>query len=212
MLSNNSNRPLQRLATAALVLTINLCLHPFSMMTSIWTLNFLSVAHAARLRTPLIDHGGLVLANPRVRLVFWGSNWNNLAFASDVIPGLESLYRGLNGSAVLGITNQYLRGAKATVSLDPNTVVDLSSSASALSGPDYSRAGVVAKLCEIVGKNPSNPSNYYDVYIDGNDNGKGSLCAVHSYFYDECPTAAVKIFYGFHLWHTKSFCASVGYE
>lgn len=58
---------------------------------------------------PLLDHGGPVLDASNTYAIFWGSG-----FPSDEQAGVETLLKGLNGTAYLGIADQYMRGGGAT--------------------------------------------------------------------------------------------------
>ena len=58
---------------------------------------------------PLTYHGGPVINNPRVYLVFWGSQWNNndpSGEASIII----NFMNGVGGSAWLNVATQYCSG------------------------------------------------------------------------------------------------------
>ncbi len=54
--------------------------------------------------SPLIYHGGSVVRNPQVRVIFWGSNWNKNPGAREQIQGL---FGSLSGSNYQGILTQY---------------------------------------------------------------------------------------------------------
>lgn len=58
--------------------------------------------------TPVIDHGGPVLASSRTVALYWGPAAD---FPSDLEAGMDALLGGFNGSAYLGISQQYMRGA-----------------------------------------------------------------------------------------------------
>jgi hypothetical protein len=64
-------------------------------------------------RLDLIDHGGTVAATTRTFALWWG---DEKAFPPDARPLLESLLQGLDGSAWLRVTDEYMRGAHATTS------------------------------------------------------------------------------------------------
>lgn len=61
----------------------------------------------------LVDHGGGVVPNLRTFIVWWGPSSD---FEADERSSLEDFLKGLNGSDYLALTDQYLRGAKASVS------------------------------------------------------------------------------------------------
>jgi hypothetical protein len=60
----------------------------------------------------LVDSGGQVLPNTRIHAVYWG---DHTVLPPDGIQAVEAFFNGLNGSAYLGIVNQYLRGTPASV-------------------------------------------------------------------------------------------------
>src|SRR2546430_1604843 len=64
-------------------------------------------------RLDLIDHGGTVAAATRTFVLWWG---DEKIFPPDARPLLESLLQGLDGSAWLRVTDEYMRGAHATTS------------------------------------------------------------------------------------------------
>lgn len=56
----------------------------------------------------LVDHGGAVLADPRVHVIWWGQA---TAFPADVRTTVGGVLSALDGSAHLALAAQYLRGA-----------------------------------------------------------------------------------------------------
>ena len=64
-------------------------------------------------RLDLVDHGGTVAPTTRTFALWWG---DANAFPQDARPLLESLLKGLDGSAWLRATDEYMRGANATTS------------------------------------------------------------------------------------------------
>jgi hypothetical protein len=65
----------------------------------------------------LIDQGGPVAPDTRTFAVWWG---DSKSFPSDARTGLDRMLRGLDGSAYLAITDQYMRGRRATTSFAGN--------------------------------------------------------------------------------------------
>jgi hypothetical protein len=61
---------------------------------------------AASAPSPLVDHGGDVIAHSNTYAIFWGAASD---FPSDEIDGVRAMLGGLNGSAYLSVANQYLR-------------------------------------------------------------------------------------------------------
>ena len=68
-------------------------------------------------RLDLVDHGGTVAPTTRTFALWWG---DVNAFPPDARPLLESLLQGLDGSAWLRATDEYMRGANATTSFAGN--------------------------------------------------------------------------------------------
>jgi len=64
-------------------------------------------------RFDLIDQGGNVAASTRTFALWWG---DPVAFPADARTILESVLVGLDGSAYLGVADEYMRGAHATTS------------------------------------------------------------------------------------------------
>jgi hypothetical protein len=90
--------------------------------------------------TPLIDHGGPVLSSSKTYAIFWGTFPSS---ASDLVPAMDLLLGGFNGSSYLGIATQYLRGGSPTSSYGGHA---FDSSAPPKSAPNASALGAeVAK-------------------------------------------------------------------
>jgi hypothetical protein len=64
-------------------------------------------------RFDLVDHGGSVAVSTRTFALWWG---DLNTFAADGRTVVESLLVGLDGSAFLGVADEYMRGAHATTS------------------------------------------------------------------------------------------------
>jgi hypothetical protein len=60
--------------------------------------------------TPVVDHGGAVLATSTTYAIFWGPPAN---FPADLVPGMTALFTGFARSNYLAIANEYMRGATA---------------------------------------------------------------------------------------------------
>lgn len=73
-------------------------------LTMVVVLGMLFVTASPAAASPLTYHGGSVVRNPQVRVVFWGSNWNQYPGAREQIQGFFST---LSGSNYQGIFTQY---------------------------------------------------------------------------------------------------------
>jgi hypothetical protein len=122
----------------------------------------------------LIDHGGKVLPTSNTYAIWWGTQ---SSFPSDAQVGLDSLFSGLNGSSILSVTDQYMRGATATTSFHTNWV---DTSAPPGHGPNV--GAIVGEACKVIGQNGELPdtTGVYFVYTSNFPRG-GNYCAWHSH-------------------------------
>jgi hypothetical protein len=126
----------------------------------------------------LIDGGASVSSSTRVFALWWGAA---AEFPADMQPAMESLLAHLDGSTYLSLTDQYLRGARATVEFarsfydrsDPpaNAPSDVQVQDAACRALDA--AGVTPRTGDMVFVYTSNSP-----YVDPR---AGSYCAWHSY-------------------------------
>ena len=137
--------------------------------------------------TNLIDHGGPVLSASHVYTIWWG---NQASFPADAKAGIEALFGGLNGSPLLSVTNQYMRGATATTLFA--TSYDDSSSSPPSRSPATST--IAAEACSVINTNhlTPDPDAIYVVYTS-NMPGHTSYCAWHSY--GTCNGATIQVAY-----------------
>lgn len=68
--------------------------------------------------SPLVDHGGPVLASSATYAIFWGPLAD---FPGDEVEGVQSILEGFGGSSYLAMANQYMRGATATSTFGGST-------------------------------------------------------------------------------------------
>jgi hypothetical protein len=123
----------------------------------------------------LIDNGGPVLSSSATYAIWWGTP---SAFPSDSQQGLDALFNGLNGSALLSVADQYMRGSKASTSFHTN----LSDSSSPPSrGP--STGTIAAEACKVIQANglTPDPNAIYFVFTSNFPGGHVGYCAWHSY-------------------------------
>jgi hypothetical protein len=145
-----------------------------------------SATALVRTDTPLVDHGGPVLPSPAVYAIWWGS-----ATVFDDAPAqIEQLYRGLNGSPYLRTLDQYMRGAKASVSF-VTSLFDPSPASTILVTPGT--LGV--EICSVLHANGISPriDGYYAVFVDNNPPSTSS--AWHSFAFCD----GVQITVAYHL-------------
>ena len=91
----------------------------------------------------LIDGGGTLLTASRTFIVWWG---DASKFPADARTALEGLLRGLDGSSYLAISNEYMRGAKATTAFG-GSLFD------ATAPPDSADGAVWSTVCRAIDAN-----------------------------------------------------------
>jgi hypothetical protein len=123
---------------------------------------------------PLIDHGGTVLPASHVYTFWWGTQ---SAFPSDAKTGIAAMFEGLNGSALLSVANQYMRGGSTTTSYVSS--YDDTSSSPPTRSPSTST--IANEACHVINANglTPDPDALYLVYTS-NFPGHTSYCAWHS--------------------------------
>jgi len=132
-------------------------------------------AKAARSRSlpNLVYHSGQIMTDSVVQAIFWGSGWAN---PGDKISGLDTLYKGLGGSAYMNTNTEY-KGTNGQVGHDVSVgayLIDTST------GPtkDPGTSGIQAEVAKMIANPVAN--GYYPVYIDAK-RGSAGYCAWHSY-------------------------------
>lgn len=127
-------------------------------------------AHAASSSgSPLVDHGGPVLAASRTYVIWWGPA---SAWASDVQGGIGTLFAGFSGSHYLNIAQQYMRGA--SISSTPSGIrTDTSAPPSKVNASTLGNE-VVREFTT------PDPGGIYFVYTSNFPRG-GNFCAWHSF-------------------------------
>lgn len=127
----------------------------------------LSAAKSSSTPSPLVDHGGAVLATSKSYAVYWGPQ---SAFPADLESGMASLLSGFDGSSWLGVTQPYMRGAAVHTSY-AGTIFDSSTPPS--HAPSTSALG--AEVCKLVAS--PDPNALYVVFTSNAP--KVSYCAWH---------------------------------
>jgi hypothetical protein len=119
--------------------------------------------------TPLIDHGGPVLLHSRVVEIFWGPTAD---FDPQLRPAMESLLGGMNGSAYLGVVQQYMRTSTTVSSSLGTSILDTST-------PPKSALSVNGLAAEVAKWVPTpDPNTVYFVFTSNMPHI--SYCAYHS--------------------------------
>jgi hypothetical protein len=128
----------------------------------------------------LIDRGGPVAASTRIYAIWWG---DPSAYPADMLPAIEALLGGLEGSSYLALANQYLLGATAH-SVFAGSLVDTSTPPA--SPPDP--AVVAAEACRAIDAGGITPRG-------------GVLYLVYASAYPKFPPGMVN-YCGWHSWGT----------
>lgn len=123
---------------------------------------------------PLVDHGGKVLSSSNTYAIWWG---NPSAFPSDAESGLDALFEGLNGSSLLNVSSQYMRGSTSTSTFHTNWT-------DGSSPPNHApqTSTIVNEACKVLTANGQQPdtNGIYFVYTS-NFPGHTNYCAWHSH-------------------------------
>lgn len=122
----------------------------------------------------LVDHGGKVLPTSNTYAIWWG---NQAAWPADVSTSLDSMFQGLNGSSLLNVSAQYMRGGTPTSTFHVNWI---DTSNPPTHAPQVS--AVVNEACKMVTRNGAQPdaTGIYFVYTS-NFPGHANFCAWHSH-------------------------------
>lgn len=125
----------------------------------------------------LINHGGTVFTTSKEMAIFWGPEWNDPAFAGDVITGFDTFYQGWSGSNYAGTNTEY-SGSNGKVTKN-NTYLGHTIDASAAPTGELSTTAAVNEACKITGNNPD-PNALYLIYTPTYPSGVG-YCAWHTW-------------------------------
>jgi hypothetical protein len=121
----------------------------------------------------LVDHGGKVLPTSNTYAIWWGTQ---SAFPSDAKVGLDSLFQGLNGSSLLGVTSQYMRGGTPTTTFHTNWT---DTSAPPSHGPNVSN--IVGEACKVIRANGASPDPTGVYFVYTSNFPHVNYCAWHSH-------------------------------
>ena len=92
----------------------------------------------------LIDHGGKILPSSNLYTIWWGTQ---SAFPADAVAGLDALLQGFNGSSLLGVARQYMRGGSVASNYVASDYVDTGSIPP--SSPPTT-AAIVSEACKTI--------------------------------------------------------------
>lgn len=144
-------------------------------------------SHRSTSNNNLTDHGGNVLPTSNTYAIWWG---NQSAFPTDAKSGLDAFFEGLNGSQLLSVSDQYMRGSTSASTFHTNWTDSSSSPPS--HGPRVST--IVSEACRVIGRNGQrpDPNGVYFVYTSNFPSGT-NYCAWHSHGY--CNGVDIKVAY-----------------
>lgn len=127
-------------------------------------------AHNATTASPLLDHGGTVLASSTTHAIWWGPT---AQFPADAQSAIPTELAGFAGSSYLGIAQQYMRGASISTSYG--------GSVSDLSAPPASSPKTQTIVSEVARFFPNpDPNAVYFVYTSNRPNNV-NFCGWHFY-------------------------------
>lgn len=133
----------------------------------------------------LIDHGGPVLPASNTYAIWWG---NQAAFPADAQSGIDTLFEGLNGSSLLNVTSQYMRGGVPSTSFHTNWV---DSSTPPNHAPSTST--ITNEVCKVIGQNGSSPDSSGIYFVYTSNFPHANYCAWHSY--GKCNGVTIQVAY-----------------
>jgi hypothetical protein len=119
-------------------------------------------------------NGGTILPTDKTYAIWWG---NPSDFPSDAQDGIEDLFQGFQGSAYLGIANQYMLG-KTAQSHFGRSLFDYSAPPT----QDPSNTVLVSEVCTVLSNNGIKPSPtaVYNIYTSNFPN-ESYYCAFHDF-------------------------------
>jgi hypothetical protein len=128
-----------------------------------------------------ISGNGKVLHSPTLMAIFWGSEWNDPAFAGDIVTGLDTLLLGYSNSNYAAALTEY---SDKFGPITPYTTYlgyrfDLSS---APMGSALTAAVAIAEACGVTSNNPD-PNGVYMVFSSTPKapDAPGSACGYHAW-------------------------------
>ena len=132
-----------------------------------------SANFAARRSPNMTYHNGLILQNPLVRPIFWGTSW--ASYIGDKMTGMDNFYTGFNLSNFAGSNTEYKDYTGKFVTNSSSSLVHLIDNSAASGGG--STSAILAAVCRNITSPVAN--GYYPVYTDI-PRGSAGYCAWHS--------------------------------
>jgi hypothetical protein len=127
--------------------------------------------------SPVLNYGnGPLLITNSVEAIFWGSSWPS--DTSDIIPGIDTFFGGLNGSTFAGTSDEYTDSSKTAITSATTYLGHVIDSTTAPRRA-LTTSSAVAEACKIVGNNPD-PNAVYFIYTNTGA-GHVNYCAWHSW-------------------------------
>jgi hypothetical protein len=130
--------------------------------------------------SPLLTyHNGPVLHSPGVTAIFWGSQWNDPAFAGDIVTGLTTFFSGYSGSLYAhALTEYYDTTGYVTdaIKFPGFVVMDPSITPSGLARA----SDLIAEACRITGNAPD-PTGLYVVFSPNEAGPNGRCGGMHTF-------------------------------
>ena len=141
----------------------------------------------------LTDHGGPIMPASTISAIWWGARE---AFPPDAIATVEAFLQGLRGSALLSLTDQYMRGSRATSSFSGSLFDGSAPPADPASG------SVAAEICSVLQANGARPDGdtVYLVYASAAPHSRAK-CAWHSW--GNCGGTTIRFALMLNAWGTS---------
>jgi hypothetical protein len=142
-----------------------------------WAHDFHAARPSSGGSSPLMTfHGGKIMTTAVTKVIFWGPSWNDPAFASDKITGLDSWYVGHSNSNYAKTSDEWtgVNGQVGPTNTHLGHVIDSSTA----TGGGKS-APILAEVCKMIPNPDPSGNGYYAVYTDVK-RGHAGYCAWHS--------------------------------
>jgi len=122
-------------------------------------------------------HNGPVMHSTSVVPVYWGTRRANSSFDGDKVSGLDTLYKGIGGTAYARTNGEYTDGSGSVNTTSISKGSNFTDTSATPSGAP-STSQVLAEVAKVTGNRPV-ANAYYPVYSD-QPRGNAGYCAWHS--------------------------------
>ncbi|MDP9122084.1 MAG: hypothetical protein M3O15_12090 [Acidobacteriota bacterium] len=122
-------------------------------------------------------HGGAVLTSSKTVAIFWGPDWNDPAFANDIVTGIDTLLGAFGDSRYAASSTEYT-GSNGRVTRS-STYLGHMIDPSPVPAQPLAVDMVGSEACKMANDNPD-PDALYLVYTSTGA-GRVRFCAYHSY-------------------------------